>query len=120
MAIKRQEFFVPLGPPGKGIHAIKSLDVIDPEEMKDSSGSADSLLPPLKIVGAHGAPAVERNAPVLSPFLRERVVLEVRFGRRATEPIEQKFMGARENVGAVITNTEWNVAHQRYATLLRV
>ena len=118
--IKRQEFFVLLGPPGKGIDAVKSLDVIDPEEMKDPSGSSDPFSPPLKIVGAHGAPAIERNAPVLSPFLRERVILEMRLGRSATEPIEQKFVGARENVGAVITDTERNVAHQRHAALLRV
>src|SRR5207342_1941111 len=109
-----------LGPPGKGIDAVKSLDVIDPEEMKDPSGSAHPFSPPLKIVGAHGAPAVERNAPVLSPFLRERVVLEMRLGRCATEPIEQEFIGTRENVGAVITDAEGNVAHQRHAALLRM
>ena len=39
MLIEGQEFFVPLGPPRKGIDAIKSLDVIDPEQMKDPSGS---------------------------------------------------------------------------------
>ena len=120
MLIERQEFFVPLGPPGKGIDAIKSLDVIDPEQMKDPSGTAHPFAPPLKIVGAHGAPAIERNAPVLSPFLRECVVLEMRLGRRATEPIEQKFVRARENVGAVITDAERNVAHQRHAALLRM
>jgi hypothetical protein len=109
--IKRQEFFVPFGPPGKGIDAVKSLDMIDPEQMKDSSGSSDPFSPPLKIVGAHGAPAVERNAPVLSPFLCKRVVLEMRLRRSTTEPIEQKFVGMRENVGAVITDAEWNVAH---------
>ena len=98
--IERQEFFVPLGPPGKGIDAIKSLDVIDPEQMKDPSGSAHPFSPPLKIVGAHGAPAIERNAPVLSPFLRERVVLEMRLRRSATEPIEQKFVG-REKTSAL-------------------
>jgi len=94
--------------------------VIDPEQMKDPSGAAHPFAPPLKIVGAHGVPAVERNAPVLSPFLCERVILEMRLGRRATEPIEQKFIGPRENVGAVITDAEGNVAHQRHAALLRM
>src|SRR4029078_11299633 len=120
MLIKRQEFFVRFGPPWEGIDAVKSLGVIDPEEMKHSSGTADTLSPPLEIVGAHGAPAVERNAPVLSPFLCERVVLEVWLWRRAAEPIEQKFIGARENIGAVITDAEWNIAHQRDAALLRM
>src|SRR5213596_3125837 len=109
--IEGKEFLVQSWPPGERIDAIKSLDVIDPEQMKDPSDSAHPFAPPLKIVGAHGAPAIERNAPVLSPFLRERVVLEVRLGRRATEPIEQEFIRARENVGAVITDAEGNVAH---------
>ena len=118
--IKRQEFLVPLGSPGKGVDAVKSLDVIDPEEMKDPSGSADPFSPPLEIVGAHGAPAIERNAPVLAPFLRERVVFKMRLRRSATEPVEQKFIGVRENIGAVITDAERNIAHQRHAALLRV
>ncbi len=96
------------------------MDVINPEQMKDPSGSTHPFAPPLKIVRAHGVPAIERNAPVLSPFLCERVVLEIRLGRRATEPIEQEFIRARENVGAVITDAKWNVAHQRHAALLCV
>src|SRR4051812_12621041 len=88
--------------------------------MKNRSGSADPFSPPLKIIGAHRAPAVQRNAPVLSPFLCERVILEMRLRRSATEPIEQKFIGTRENIGAVITDSERNVAHQRYTALFRV
>src|SRR6266487_1243922 len=76
-----------------------------------SSRGTHPFAPPLKIVRAHYAPAVERNAPVLSPFLRKRVVLEIWLGRRATEPIEQEFIRAGKNVGAVITDTEGNVAH---------
>jgi hypothetical protein len=37
MLVERQEFFVPLRPPRETIDAIKSLDVIDPEQMKDPS-----------------------------------------------------------------------------------
>src|SRR5262249_2624447 len=88
--------------------------------MEDPSGSAHPFAPPLKIVGAHRGPAIEGNAPVLSPFLREHVVLEVRLGRSATEPIERKFIGARKNVGAVITDAEGNIAHQRHTALLRM
>src|SRR6188472_4166259 len=88
--------------------------------MKDSPSGADPFSPPLKIIDTHSAPAIERNTPVLSPFLRECVILEMRLGRRATEPIEQKFAGTREHVGAVITDAERNVAHQRHAALLRV
>src|SRR5262249_16821683 len=88
--------------------------------MKDPPRSAHAFAPPLKIVRAHGAPAIERNTPVLSPFLRKCVVLEVWLGRSATEPVEHEFIRARENVGAVITDTERDVAHQSDAALLGV
>src|SRR6516164_11235742 len=96
--IEREKFLVPSWPPRKGIDSIKSLDVIDPEEMKDAPDSAHSFAPPLTIVRPHGAPAIERNAPVLSPSLRERVVLKGRLWRRAAGPIEHEFMRARENI----------------------
>src|SRR5262245_3504585 len=88
--------------------------------MKDPPRRTDPFAPPLKIVRAHCAPAIEWNAPVLSPFLCKWVVLENWFGRSATKPVEHEFIPARENVSAVITNTEGNVAHQRHAALLRV
>src|SRR6478752_4231866 len=88
--------------------------------MKDSPSGADPFSPPLKIINTHGAPAIERNTPVLSPFLRECVILEMRLRRRATEPIEQKFAGTREHVSAVITDAERDVAHQRHTALLSV
>src|SRR4030095_9115678 len=117
MLVERQEFAISFRAPRERIYAIKSLDVIDPEQMKDPSSAAHPFAPPLKIIGAHRAPAIERNAPVLTPFLRERVVLEERLWRRATEPVEQKFIRARENVGAVITDAEGNVAHQGHTAL---
>src|SRR5215831_4246333 len=120
MLVERQEFFVPLGPPREGIDAIKSLDVIDPKQMKDSSSTADPFAPPLEIVRAHHTPAIKRNAPVLSPFLSERVVLEEGLGRRAPEPVEHEFIRAREDIRAVVTDAEGNVAHQRHSALLRV
>jgi hypothetical protein len=117
MLIEGQEFPISLGPPRERIDAIKSLDVIDPEKMKDSSRAAHPFAPPLKIGRAHCAPAIERNAPVLAPFLRERIILEERLGRRATEPVEHEFIWARENVGAVVTDANGNIAHQRHTAL---
>src|SRR5207302_618505 len=49
LLIERQEFFVSLRSPGKGVNAIKSLDVIDSEKMKDPSSCAHPFAPPLKI-----------------------------------------------------------------------
>src|SRR5207244_11445687 len=56
----------------------------------------------------------------LTPFCRAGVVFEMRRGRRAAEPIEDGLIPAGENVGAVITDAERNVAHQRHAALLRI
>src|ERR1044071_8269622 len=109
--IEWEKFLVFLWAPRKSIDAIKTLDVIDSKKMEDAPDSAYPLAPPLKIVRSHGAPAIERNTPVLPPFLRERVVFEVRFGRGANEPVENEFVGARENVGAAITDAERNIAH---------
>src|SRR5437762_12286842 len=99
--IEGKEFLVQSWPPGERIDAIKSLDVIDPEQMKDAPDSAHPFPPPLKIVRPHLVPAIERDAPVLAPFLCERVVLKGRLGRRAARPVEHKFARPRENVRAV-------------------
>src|SRR5439155_7339208 len=82
--------------------------------------SADTLAPPLEIVRAHPVPAIQRNAPVLSPFLRELVVLEVRFGRCAAGPIEHEFIPPRQNVGAIITNAKRNITHERNAAFFGI
>src|SRR5262245_8825472 len=88
--------------------------------MKNPPGSAHPFAPPLKIVPAHDAPVIKRNAPVLSPFLCKCVVLENRLGRSAPEPVEHEFIRAREDIRAVVTDAEGNVAHQRHSALLRV
>src|SRR5262245_8027020 len=88
--------------------------------MKNPPGTAHPFPPPLKIVRAHEAPAIKRNAPVLSPFLCKCIVLENRLGRSAAEPVEQEFIPAREDVGAVVTDAKRNVAHQCHAALFRV
>src|SRR6266545_5169366 len=111
MLIERKKLFVLSRPPGEGIDTIKPEDMVDSEQMKDVSGSVDALSPPSKTVRAHSVPPIKWNTPVLSPFLRERVVLEMRLGRSAAEPVEHEFIWPRENVGAVITDAKWNIAH---------
>src|SRR5215472_11290652 len=88
--------------------------------MKNPPGSAHPFAPPLKIVPAHDAPVIKRNAPVLSPFLCKWVVLENWLWRSATEPVEHEFIPARENVGAVITDAKRNIPYQRHSAVLRV
>src|SRR4029450_6327958 len=69
--IERKKLLVLPWPPGERIDAIKSKHVINAKEMKNAPDSPDPLAPPLKIVCAHSVPAIERNAPILAPFLRE-------------------------------------------------
>ena len=94
--------------------------MIDTKEMKNASDRTDSLAPRLEVVRAHSIPAIQGDAPVLAPFLRERVVLEMRFGRRATRPLEHEFIRSRKNVCAIITDAKWNITHQRHAVCFGV
>src|SRR5690242_12745572 len=107
-----EEFFVPLRPPRESVNPIKAEDVIDPENMKRPRDCASPFSPPIKIPAAHFGPVVNRNTPVLSPFLSKLVVLEVRFGRRATAPIERELLALRKHIRAVVADAKWNVAHQ--------
>src|SRR5207249_2163261 len=91
--------------------SIKSENMIDPAEVKRALDSADAFPPPLKIVRAHSLPAKKRDPPALAPLLRERIVFEVRLGRRATEPVQHEFVWPRKDVGAAIADSEWNIAH---------
>src|SRR5882762_6168628 len=111
--IERQKFFVPPRPPRERVDPVKAKDMVDPEKMKTLTNAADALPPPVKISATHFIPAKNWNAPILSPFLGELIVLEMRFGRGAAAPIERKFVWPREDVPAVIADAEWDVAHQR-------
>src|SRR5881227_4003251 len=111
--IERQKFLVLTWPPRKGVDPVKPEDVINSENVEDSSYAAHPLSPPREILCAQCWPVVNRDAPVLSPFHRELVVLEVRLWWRASRPVEMKNLALAENVGAVVTDAKRNVAHQR-------
>src|SRR5437764_949769 len=93
---QRQKFLVARGTPGKRVDAIKTQNMIDPENVEGVLHSADPLAPPAKIVLSHCSPLIKRNAPVLSPFLSELVVFEVPFRRRAASPFEREFVRLRK------------------------
>jgi len=112
LPIKRQKLFVLPRSPGKCVDAIKSEHVIDAKEVENASDGPYTLAPPFEVVRTHPVPAIERNPPILSPFLRKLVILKIWFGRCASGPVEREFIRPRENVCAVITDTEWNIAHQ--------
>src|SRR5436190_1160096 len=78
--------------PGKGVDAVKAEHMIDPENVKNFSHSTDPPAPPIEIPRPHYIPAVKWDSPVLSPFLGELVILEVRLRRRATRPIDRELL----------------------------
>src|SRR5438128_203461 len=85
---QRQELLISRWSPRKCINPIETEHVIDTESVERMFHPADTLPPPLKIILPHCAPIVERDTPVLSPFLSELVVFKVRFGRRTAGPIQ--------------------------------
>src|ERR1700730_8853604 len=117
--IEWKEFFVATRTPRKCVDAIKPEDMIDAKNVEGFANAPDALPPPGEIVCAHRVPLKKRNAPVLSPFLRELVVFEVWLGGRAPRPIEREFIRTSKDVGAVVTNAKGNVAHQGNAALFR-
>ena len=92
--------------------------MIDPKKVEDAADAAHPLPPPIEIVCAHRIPPIKRDAPVLSPLLSELVIFKIRLGRRSAAPIEHEFVRPREDIGAVITHSKRNVAHQRDSALL--
>src|ERR1700694_164853 len=118
--IEREKVAIFARSPGKGIDPVETEDVIDTKKMETAPHAPGALAPPIEILLAHRIPAKKRNAPVLSPFLGELVVLEIRFRRRPTAPIQPEFIAARKNIRAVITDAEWNVAHESDLPLFRV
>ena len=88
--------------------------------MEAASNTADALSPPIEVAVTHYVPVKKWDTPVLSPLLGELVVLEMGLWRRAPAPIERKFVPSRKNIGAVIIDAEWNVAHQGKATLFGI
>src|SRR2546423_8477220 len=118
--IEIEKFVLSRGPPRKSVDPVKTERMVDSKKMKTIRNRANALPPPIEIALAHFRPAIKRDAPVLSPLLRELVVLEMRFRRRAAEPIERELVRPREDVGTVVADPEWNVAHQRDAALVGV
>src|SRR5258708_7894141 len=98
MPLEREHLPVLFWAPGKGVDPVETEDVVDSKCVKDVLHSADALSPPLQIVRSHRLPAINRNAPVLSPFLGKLVVLEVGLRRRAAGPLERELVWSRENV----------------------
>src|SRR4051812_44545259 len=88
--IQRQEFTVPRRPPRESINPVKSEDVIDSEHMKNITHSGHAPPPPGKLISAHDIPAINGDAPVLSPLLGKFIVLEIRLRRGAPGPVERE------------------------------
>src|SRR5438067_12604733 len=86
---ERQHFGVARRSPRKSVDAIESEHVIDAKDVKDFAHAAHPPPPPIQVSRSHHVPAVKRNAPILSPFLGERVVLEVWLRRSDTRTVDR-------------------------------
>ena len=118
LPVQGKELIVVRRTPRKRIDAIKTENVIDAEKMENLSHAVDALAPPSKILTPHLRPVVNGDAPVLTPFLGELIVFEIRFRRCATGPVEGEPLGVGKDIGAVIADSKWNISHQRDAVLL--
>src|SRR5690606_32076906 len=91
-----------LRPPRKAVDAVEAEDVIDAEEVEELAHAAHPAAPPAEIIGAHGVPVIQGDAPVLPPLLDEGVVLEDAVRRGASRPAGAEKVRLRPDVGAVI------------------
>src|SRR6476620_365712 len=92
------------GSPRKSVDAVKPQNVIDAENVKNLPHSINTLPPPIEITAPHQVPAIDGDAPVLSPLLRKRIVLKIWLGGRPVFPNKHEQLGVRKDVGDVITN----------------
>src|SRR5690349_11449768 len=86
------------GTPGKTVDPEDPQDVIDPEEVEHIAHLANALTPPRIVFTAMHVPAVERDAPVLAPLLRECVHLQDPLRRTATRPLQVKQVRSRPRI----------------------
>src|SRR5438874_7710776 len=93
--------------------------MIDAKDVEDPFDAPNSLPPPLKIAGSHCVPAIKGDAPILSPLLREFVVLEISLWRRPPGPVKRKNVAICKHIRAVITDAKRDVAHQSNTAFLR-
>src|SRR5207244_11190587 len=94
-------------------HRIKPAAQPVPERRQHGSARTPPPPPPREVVSTHFLPAITRYTPVLTPCLHKGIILKIRLWRRPARPLQHEFSPPRENVGAVITHTKWNIAHQR-------
>src|SRR5260370_17687753 len=96
--VERKKFSVLLRPPRKCVDAIKTQNVIDAKKMEAASNTADALSPPIEVAVTHYVPVKNWDAPVLSPLLRELVVLAMGLGRPPPPPIARKFPPSPQHI----------------------
>src|SRR5439155_25000836 len=97
---------------GERINPEEPKRMIDPIEMKYLPDIIDSDAPPVEIAAAQLVPAIDRHAPVLTPFFCKRIYPENFFRRRAAAPIQVEQRPVGPYIRAESPHAEWDVAHQ--------
>jgi len=82
-----QELWVLVRLPREGVDAEEPKDVVDAEQVEDLVDVANADAPPVVIAFAEHVPLVQRDSPVLSPLLGERIDLEHLLRWRSPVPI---------------------------------
>ena len=116
---KIQETGIFLRSPRKAINAKKAQRVIDTQKVKNLSGCRQTTAPPCKIIPRHGLPIVKGEPPVLPPFFGKRIAFENLFRRSTTGSVKIKDARLSPYVGTIDTHSDWNIAHESHAQLIK-
>src|SRR4029434_9729152 len=110
---EREKLLIAVRRPGERVDAKEAERMINAVEVKHLPNVADAGAPPIEIPSAQFVPAVNRDAPILSPLFGKGIHFENFFRRRAPAPIEVEDGAIGPNVRAVPANAERNVAHEK-------
>ena len=116
---QRKEFGVARRMPRKPVDAVKPEHVIDAKEIEKFAHAMHTLPPPAEPIRLVSRPIVQRDAPVLAPFLDKGVMLENPIRRSAAAPAGPEEFRMRPDIGALKRDAKGNVAHQADAAAAR-
>ena len=106
------EIVIAIGEPREGVDAEEAEDMIDAKEVESGADLADALPPPGEIFLAMLIPFVEGDAPILAPLGGEGIIGEIVVGARAAAPLVIEELRVSPDIGAEVTDSEGDIAHQ--------
>src|SRR6266478_2261932 len=86
--------------------------MVNAVEMENFFDVVNSSSPPIEVAPAQFIPAIVRDAPILSPFLGERVNLEDLLRWCSAAPIQIEDGAVGPDIGAEAAHAKGDVAHE--------